>query len=393
MIHKNTDPSSAGTALIQDDPLSIYSGPNYHERESILLAPYAMFSANTRGREVLEPDQTYRSPFQRDRDRVVHSSAYRRLSDKTQVFSGVSDYHRTRLTHTIEVASVARTMGRVFRLNEDLVEALAHLHDIGHPPYGHSGEDVLDECMASVGGFSHNRFGLVLVDQLETRSPAYDGLNLTQEVLDSQRTRIDKSGGAPKSPLLEAQIVDAADSVTYDAHDVDDAVKVGLVRMEQVLELPLVRRCYENACQRYGRVEGGVLRKMIVHELIDLQVRNVIENIGAQLAADPPQSATEIQSRPTLITMSDELLAEKRELEKFLYSEVYRHPAIVEFRERVQHQLTTMYRGYLQHPEWLPAKIAGRLDQWGRERAAGYYLATMTDTYCTNEFRKRFGQS
>ncbi|MCC9606674.1 HD domain-containing protein [Blastopirellula sp. JC732] len=393
MIHKTTDPSPAGTASIQDDPLSIYGGPNYHEREAILLAPYAMFSANTRGRDVFEADQPYRSPFQRDRDRVVHSSAYRRLSDKTQVFSGVSDYHRTRLTHTIEVASVARTMGRVFRLNEDLVEALAHLHDIGHPPYGHSGEDVLAECMSAVGGFSHNQFGLVLVDQLETRSPAYDGLNLTQEVLDSQRTRIDKSGGAPKSPLLEAQIVDAADSVTYDAHDVDDAVKVGLVRMEQVLELPLVRRCYEKACQRYGRVEGSVLRKMVVHELIDLQVRNVIENIGAQLAASQPQSSAEVQSRPPLVTMSEELLAEKRELEKFLYYEVYRHPAIVQFRERVQHQLTTMYRGYLRHPEWLPAKIAGRIDQWGRERAAGYYLATMTDTYCTNEFKKRFGES
>ncbi|UUO06781.1 HD domain-containing protein [Blastopirellula sp. J2-11] len=391
MIQKTSTPSLTAAASIKEESLSIIGGPNYQQREAILLAPYAMFSADTRGRNVVETDQPYRSPFQRDRDRVVHSSAYRRLSDKTQVFSGVSDYHRTRLTHTIEVASVARTMGRVFRLNEDLVEALAHLHDIGHPPYGHSGEDVLAECMSAVGGFSHNQFGLVLVDQLETRSPAYDGLNLTQEVLDSQRTRIDKTGVAPQSPLFEAQIVEAADSVTYDAHDVDDAVKVGLVRIEQVLELPLVRRCHQQASERYGRVEGSVLRKMIVHELIDLQVRNVIENIGAALAENPPQSAVEVQSRAPLVTMSADLLAEKRELEKFLYHEVYRHPAIVQFREQVQHQLTTMYRGYLQHPEWLPAKIANRLDQWGRERAAGYYLATMTDTYCTNEFKKRFG--
>ena len=230
---------------------------SFAEREAILLAPYAVKSADSRGRKFPEPDQEYRSPFQRDRDRILHSSAYRRLSGKMQVFTGeMGDYHRTRLTHTQEVSSIARTIARATRLNEDLVEALALCHDIGHPPYGHAGEDALSECMADIGGFSHNQFGLTIVEEIEIRNPNYDGLNLSIEILAGQTTRIDKNSKGPRPPL-EVQLVDAADSMTYDAHDTDDALKLKLVHLEDFREITLVRESLEFVDQQFANVALG----------------------------------------------------------------------------------------------------------------------------------------
>ena len=209
-------------------------------------------------------------------------AAFRRLSGKMQVFTGeMGDYHRTRLTHTMEVASIARTMGRALRLNEDLIEALALLHDIGHPPFGHAGEDALNEALADEGGFSHNRFALTLVEELEIRYADFPGLNLSREVLAGQSERIDKSrGGLP--PILEVQIVDTADSITYNAHDVDDAIKLGLVELGDLLRVPLVGRSVE----RIGRRDysADMLRSAVVHELIDLQVSSVLAFTGGKLA-------------------------------------------------------------------------------------------------------------
>src|SRR5580692_5754551 len=202
-------------------------------REQLLLAPYAMRSADSAGRKHTEPPHPYRAPFQRDRDRIVHSAAYRRLSSKTQVFTGeMGDYHRTRLTHTLEVASIARTLGRALRLNEDLVEALALAHDLGHPPYGHAGEDVLDECLRGEGGFSHNRQALRIMEQLEQRYPDFPGLNLSIEVLEGQATRIDHRA-AGSQPLLEVQVVEAADSIAYDTHDADDALELKVLELAE----------------------------------------------------------------------------------------------------------------------------------------------------------------
>ncbi len=191
----------------------------YADREHLLLASYAMHSRDTRGRVHSEPPHAYRGPFARDRDRILHSSAFRRLSGKMQVFTGeMGIYHRTRLTHTFEVASIARTLARTLRLNEDLTEALALMHDIGHPPYGHCGEDVLSECMSGVGGFSHNGFALVIVQQLEQRYPQFNGLNLSYETLAGQDVRAHKAeASVGRSPMLEVQLVDAADSIAYDA--------------------------------------------------------------------------------------------------------------------------------------------------------------------------------
>src|SRR5688572_4335011 len=202
-----------------------------------------MHSADTRGRRHHEPPHAYRGPFARDRDRILHCAAYRRLGHKTQVFTGpMGDYHRTRLTHTLEVSSIARTTARALRLNEDLVEALAMAHDLGHPPFGHSGEDVLNECLRNDGGFNHNAQALRICELLETSHREFPGLNLTREVLEGQQQRSNKhrptTGNGDEneradSPLLEAQVVDAADSIAYDAHDADDALELGLLRAEQ----------------------------------------------------------------------------------------------------------------------------------------------------------------
>jgi putative nucleotidyltransferase with HDIG domain len=213
--------------------------PNWQQRESLLLAPWAMHAADSAGRVHDELPHAFRSPYQRDRDRIVHSAAFRRLAHKTQVFTGYhGDYHRSRLTHTLEVTSIARTLARSLALNEDLVETLALAHDIGHPPLGHAGEDTLSELLADEGGFNHNAQALRIVELLEIRYPHFPGLNLSREVLDAQATR--KKDGTAPAPLLETQVVDAADSIAYDTHDADDAVELGLVTMDELLEIPLV---------------------------------------------------------------------------------------------------------------------------------------------------------
>src|SRR5215510_11556954 len=234
------------------------------ERERCLLASYAMHSANCRGRKHAETEHSYRGPFQRDRDRIVHSSAFRRLSGKMQVFTGdMGDYHRTRLTHTHEVASIARTLSRALRLNEDLTEALALFHDIGHPPFGHAGEDALDECLTGHGGFSHNQFALTLAEELESRYAAFPGLNLTFEVLEGQATRADKDASYAATglaPLLEVQVVEAADSMTYDAHDTDDAVKLQLVALDELAANSLVSEAKILVERQFANLRDDLLR-------------------------------------------------------------------------------------------------------------------------------------
>ena len=208
----------------------------------------------------------------------LHSSAFRRLSGKMQVFTGeMGIYHRTRLTHTLEVASVARTIARALRVNEDLTEALALLHDIGHPPYGHCGEDVLSQCMHAAGGFSHNQFALTLATELERRYAAFPGLNLSVETLAGQDTRAHKAeAAAGRAALLEVQIVDLADSIAYDAHDVDDALQMGLLSIDELSELPLIRQTLDRLRDQHHQLPLGQLRQLLVHELVDLQVTDLL---------------------------------------------------------------------------------------------------------------------
>lgn len=374
---------------LSDEPKILQSA---FEREQALLAPYAFHSRESRGRKHAEPDQSYRGPFQRDRDRILHSSAFRRLSGKMQVFTGdMGDYHRTRLTHTHEVASVARTIGRTLRLNEDLVEALALFHDIGHPPFGHAGEDALAECLREDGGFSHNRHALVIAEQLERRYASFPGLNLSCEVLDSQATRIDKQ--ASGRPLLEAQVVEAADSTAYDAHDTDDAVKLGLVTLDELETITFVQQCVRTIRERYSNLDQRLLRKTVVHELIDRQVSDVLRTSARNLAASDFQSAAEACASSFTLGPSREMSALKVELESFLYERVYRHPKLIEMRSKAQSRLLEMFDGYVRVPELLPQKSQRRAECVGWKRAVGEYLASMTDRYCDEQFHRHFASA
>jgi dGTPase len=365
------------------------------ERERLLLAPYAMHGGQSRGRKHPEPPHPYRGPFQRDRDRIVHSAAYRRLSAKMQVFTGeMGDYHRTRLTHTHEVASVARSVGRALMLHEDLIEALALAHDLGHPPFGHAGEDTLDELLADEGGFSHNEHALTIVEELEQRYPGFPGLNLSLEILDGQATRIDKTATAGAQPLLEAQVVEAADSVAYDTHDADDALELGLLRLDELLELPLWAEAARRVRERYGNLTDKRLKRAVIHELIDWQVGDLIDRAQERLAEHRVDSAAAAQHcGRVLIAVSPELAELKRELERFLYDRVYRHPQVLRLRGEAQAMLQQMFAGYLRRPELLPASFAARAERIGRPRAVADYLAGMTDRFAQHEHRRLFAHS
>lgn len=362
------------------------------ERERLVLAPYAMFSAASRGRKHAEAAHPYRGPFQRDRDRILHSSAFRRLSGKMQVFTeDMGDYHRTRLTHTQEVATIARTIARVLRLNEDLVEALALLHDIGHPPYGHAGEDVLNECLRDEGGFSHNQFGLTIVEELEIRYNGFRGLNLTLEVLAGQTARAHKQA-AGLHRLLEVQLVDAADSAAYNAHDTDDAVKLRWVELEAMSQVDLIAESLRDVRHRYANLSPDLTRKAVVHSLVEKQVTDLVRESQRALAAHQFGSASEAMSADVVMRPSPSMAARQMELQQFLYQHVYRHPRLIEIRQRAQQRLRRLLEHLASHPEMIPPHFRQRQTPHGLRRAAAEYLAGMTDHFCEQTYRELFGR-
>jgi dGTPase len=397
-------------------PSTSFSVLSTAAREAALLAPYAMRSEQSAGRKHPEPPHPYRAPFARDRDRIIHSAAYRRLSYKTQVFTGeLGDYHRSRLTHTLEVSLIARTLGRALRLNEDLVEALAVAHDIGHPPFGHSGEETLDACLRDVGGFSHNAQALRIVEQLERRYPNFPGLNLSLEVLEGQAARAGKGGASCRErppcrsaalatdpepqvtperhggrSLLETQVVDAADSIAYDTHDADDAMELGLLQLAELLEVSLWREAARRVHRQYAALAGGELRRAVLHELIDWQAGDLLAQTQAALVESQIESVEAVRRAPTLVRHSPELAALKAELESLLGDRVYRHPQVLEMRGRVQAQLEEMFRGYLTHPELLPEGFRTRAASTGLPRTVGDYLAGMTDRFALREHARLF---
>lgn len=356
-----------------------FSALSFADRDAALLAPYAMAGAASAGRDYPEPEHPYRGPFQRDRDRIVHSAAYRRLSYKTQVFTGeLGDYHRTRLTHTLEVASVARTLGRALRLNEDLIEALALVHDIGHPPFGHAGEETLNACLEAEGGFDHNRQALRNVQQLEQRYPEFPGLNLSREVLEGQAYRIRKripSG----SPLLEVQVVDAADSVAYDTHDVDDSLQLGLLQLDELLAVPLWQQAVARVRRRWADLAGEELKRAVIHELIDWQVSDLLSRAGQRLAETAVDSVEAVRASELLVRPSAEMAEQKTHLERFLFERVYRHPQVMAVRQIAQEQLRAIFARYVEQPALLPPSIVRRGASEGIPRAVGDYLAGMSD--------------
>lgn len=348
-------------------------------RELALFAPYAMHSADTAGRQHPEAVHPYRGPFQRDRDRITHSAAFRRLSGKLQVFTGeMGEYHRTRLTHTLEVASIARTIGRGLRLNEDLIEALALLHDLGHPPFGHAGEEVLADCLAEHGGFDHNRHTLRIVEVLEQTRLSAPGLNLSREVLAGQRARSEKAT-AKERPLLEVQVVDAADNIAYSAHDADDALVLGLLSLDELLETPLWKAAAARVQAAYADLSPDELRRGTVHELIDWQVGNLLNTTAARLVVLGVKSIAKVRTSPTLVAPDRELSEMQREHAAFLFERVYRHPLLIELRARVREMFAVTFARLIENPELAPAAFRSASDHPNRHRAAGDYLACLTD--------------
>ena len=359
---------------------------SWEKREELLLAPYAMFAKNSLGRRYAEAVHPYRSPFQRDRDRILHSAAFRRLSGKMQVFTGeMGDYHRTRLTHTHEVATIARTIGRVLRLNEDLIEALALLHDIGHPPYGHSGEDALSHCLACYGGFSHNRFALTLAEQLETRFTPYPGLNLTREVLAGQDFRITHDG---HTPLLEVQVVDLADSIAYNAHDVDDALKLGLITLSQLKGLDLVQRADHCSASQPHSPTDRAARQALVHSLIDVQIADLLEQAVDVLQDVAGLDSLSVRQLSIQLDFSPLVAGERMELQQFLFDSVYRHPQLIAIRNQAATRLRVLFEHLLAAPQGLPQRFTDRAQHVGLETAVSDYLAGMTDRFCDQQYRQ-----
>jgi dGTPase len=369
------------------------TAPSEHtiDRERVLLAPYAMHSADSAGRRYAEPGHSYRGPYQRDRDRIIHSAAFRRLSHKTQVFTGeMGDYHRTRLTHTLEVSSIARTIARALRLNEDLVEALALAHDLGHPPFGHSGEDVLDECLQNEGGFNHNAQALRIFELLESAYPDFPGLNLSREVLEGQRHRADK-GAQSESQSLEVQVVDTADSIAYDTHDADDSLELGLLTLEQLLELSLWREARDRL-ESHAKLKARQLRRAIVHEILDWQVSDVIKRSQRALAERKIESVADVRKSVSIVQASDELGGKKNELEKFLFDKVYRHPGVLLKRRDAQQALRESFAALVADPQKMPAKFRRLAHSEGIRRASADYLAGMTDRFAFEEHKQLVGR-
>ena len=370
---------------------------NWQRRDASLLGPWAMHSADSAGRVHPEPPHPFRSPYQRDRDRIVHSAAFRRLAHKTQVFTGnQGDYHRSRLTHTLEVTSIARTLARALALNEDLVETLALGHDIGHPPLGHAGEDTLAELLRDEGGFNHNAQALRIMELLEIRYARYPGLNLSREVLDAQATR--KRDGKAPAPLLETQVVDAADSIAYDTHDADDAIELGLVTLDELLDLPLIAEAAARARDQVGAVAGPELRRAMLHELVDLQVADLVAESRAAIDRYGIDSVARVRAvfdgldggrGVRVVSHSPALAAGKKQLEIFLFQRVYRSDRVMIVRAAAQEKLSQLFHWYVAHPDELPARFRTRAAEWGVRRSTADYLAGMTDRFLEQDHERR----
>ena len=361
--------------------------------EQRVLAPFAQKSGESRGRKYPEPRHAFRTEFQRDRARIIHARAFRRLEYKTQVFlNGTGDHLRTRLTHTIEVASISRTIARALSLNEDLAEAIALAHDLGHSPFGHSGEEMLDECMREHGGFEHNDQSLRVVDLLETPYPDFPGLNLTFEVREGiQKHQAfydppDPGADAYRCPSLEAQIANLADEITYYSHDLDDAVDFEILTAGQLDEVSTWRQSHANVSARYGTVREPELHKLIIRDIIDVQVRDVVTSSAESIEQARVHSADEVrqQERP-LIRYSDELLAANQELRRFLYTNVYYHPRVAEVNRCACGMLRSVFDAYVDSPELLGDGAARRVEREGLHRTVCDYIAGMTDRYLIDE--------
>lgn len=368
----------------------------YEAEERERLAPFAVKSAESRGRVVPEAEHRYRTAFQRDRDRVVHARAFRRLEYKTQVFvHHEGDHYRNRLTHTLEGAQIARTLARALRLNEDLAEAIILAHDLGHTPFGHAGERVLDGLLQGEGGFDHNRQSLRIVDLLEERYPGFRGLNLSSET----REGILKHGAAWEHPVplppetpqhsLEAQLADLADEIAYTNHDLDDGLRAGLLSLGDLAELALWKEARAVAESRAEGATEAVLQAQTIVALLDHLATDVLETASRRIAAAAPRSVEDIRGLPEpCVAFSEETSREMLALKRRLFESFYLHPRVLRATRRAERTLGDLYRIYREDPGLLPEHVSARFDVDGRARAIADYIAGMTDRFAESEHRR-----
>ena len=354
--------------------------------ESSTLAPFGQKSAETRGRKFPEESHAYRTEFQRDRARIIHSRAFRRLEYKTQVFlNGTGDHLRTRLTHSIEVASISRTIARALSLNEDLAEAIALAHDLGHTPFGHSGEEILAECMRDHGGFEHNRQSLRVVELLENAYPDFPGLNLTFEVREGLQKH-ERKGGLP---TLEAQVADLADEITYYSHDLDDAVGFEILTASQLEENEVWKNSQQRVLAHYPDAREPQLHQLIIRNIIDVEVQDVVTTSAASIAKAGPKCPDDVRLQSAkLIHYSDELGKANAALRKFLYANVYYHPRVAQVNQRACEMLEKVFESYVTNPSQLGDLATRRLEQEGLHRTVCDYVAGMTDRYLMEEYAR-----
>ena len=369
-------------------------------REREILAPYAALAAESRGRAYSQNEHPLRTAFQRDRDRVIHSTAFRRMEFKTQVFLPYEgDHFRTRLTHSIEVAQIGRTLARSLRLNEDLTEAVALVHDLGHTPFGHSGEFVLDELLQGAGGFNHNRQSLRVVDLLEQRYPEYPGLNLSYEVREGiakHETSVKITHAdfdANTKPTLEASLVDVADEIAYNGHDIDDGIRAGLITLKEVEELTIFNLTFENTVPpfRSGRAFASLAadqqRHSVIRYLVNLMATDVVNETANQLTRLSIDSLDSLRHAPDRICRySAQMATPVKELKSFLYSRVYRHPSLVKMAERAETIIRALFYSFRDDPTRMPARFQEMLMTEETDIVIADYIAGMTDRYAEKRY-------
>ena len=365
------------------------------------LAPYAAGTEHTRGRRHPEAAPHGRSEYQRDRDRIIHSTAFRRLEYKTQVFvNHEGDLFRTRLTHSLEVAQLGRSIARNLRVDEDLIEAIALAHDLGHTPFGHSGQDALNACMKPYGGFEHNLQSLRVVDLLEQRYAAFDGLNLTFEtregILKHCSARNARELGdvgerflQKRRPSLEAQIANLADEIAYNNHDVDDGLRSGLLDLEQLSEITIVRRHVAAALKAFPGLSGRRLVHETVRRMIDTLVTDLIRASAANIKHHGPQSPDDVRRAPALIAFSEPIRREQLELKRFLHQHLYQHYRVARMSTKARRIVTELFHAFLAEPKILPPEFQARAGE-NKTRAIADYIAGMTDRYAILEHRRLF---
>ncbi len=356
-------------------------------QERRTLAPFGLKAADSRGRVHREGEHPYRTCFQRDHDRIIHSTAFRRLEYKTQVFvTHEGDYYRTRLTHTLEVAQIAETIARTLRLNVDLAKSIALAHDLGHGPFGHSGEDALRDLMKGHGGFDHNLQALRIVDLLEERYPTFPGLNLTWEV----REGLNKHR-VPLHLSLEAQVVDVADEIAYDHHDLDDGITSGLIREEELQGIPIWRRVHREVKKRFPDIRPEVRKYQIIRRLIDLRVTDLLRESERRIRKRGIRRPSDAQSvRERIIAFGPEMERLRAPLKRFLNTRLYHHYHVVRMADKAQRLLSALFETYLRKPEQLPDTTRNRLGKEEIHRVICDYIAGMTDRYAMEEYRKLF---